>query len=202
MNLVKVDSFLSPAEVAFSVSAINDVLLQPESDEQYDAALDGLVAISKLHPRVIEASTLPILFTALPSEAPAAGTKANDDYRRALESLAALCVHPSLFEILSLRLLARLETISASAPDDEQDRSRAALYAHHMLATLRAVLRAKAAAGHDDIAKYLDKFVPRLYGLFILPTLSPMDQDVVAKDSRLLVDAGQVITLEIGRAHV
>lgn len=195
VNLVKVEAFLSADEVSFCVSSINDVLTQPESEDQYDTALDGLVEISKLHPGVIEASTLPILFTSLPTEASAAGSKANDDYRRALEALAALCVHPSLFEILSLRLLARFESISASAPVEEDDRARASLYAHHLLATLRAVLKAKATAGHEDIAKYLDKFVPRLFGVFILPTLSAVDEPVIAKDSRLLVDAGRVITI-------
>lgn len=202
VNLVKIKGFLSPQEVGYVVSAINDVLTEPEGEEQYDTALEGLVVISKLHPRIIEESTLPILFSALPSEAPAPDSPENAAYRRALSALAALCVHPDLFEILTLRLLARLEGICGMyfAEKDVQDRN--ALYAHHLLSTMRAVLKAKGDAGHTDLPKYIEKLVPRIFAIFILPTLQAMDEGEVAKDRRLLVGAGKVITLVVQKLDV
>lgn len=202
VNLIQIPDFLSSQEVAYCVSAINDVLLSPEGEAQYEAALDALVVISKLHPKIIEEGTLPILFTALPSEAPSANAPENSTYRKALSSLAALCVHPDLFEILTLRLLARLEGVCSTAFPDAGVHSRNGLYAHHLLVTLQAVLKAKVTAGHTDIPKYIEKFVPRLCGLFILPTLEAMDQGEVAKDPRLLIDAGKVITLVVQKVDV
>ena len=126
----------------------------------------------------------------------------NAAYRRALSALAALCVHPDLFEILTLRLLARLEGICGMyfAEKDVQDRN--ALYAHHLLSTMRAVLKAKGDAGHTDLPKYIEKLVPRIFAIFILPTLQAMDEGEVAKDRRLLVGAGKVITLVVQKLDV
>lgn len=198
IHLIQIPSFLSSQEISFCVSALNDVLISPDSDDTYDTTLDGLVLISTLHSRTLEAETLPLLFASLPTEAPTLGTKENEAYRRALSSLAALCVHPDLFEVLSLRLLSRLEGI-LSTPTSTTTPS-ASLYAHHLLATLRAVLGVKVTAGHQDVGRYVEKFVPRLLGMFILPTLG--EEEVVAKDSRLLSDAGKVVNAVVQRVDV
>lgn len=185
--------------MSYCVSAINDVLGAPDSEEQYDEALDGLVTISELHPRIIEAETLPILFKALPDEAPLPGSLRSESYRRALGALAALCVHPDLFEILSLRLVARLDGVVSAPTQDKEKKEHASLYAHHLLATLRAVLKFKVGKGHSDVAKYVEKMVPKLLGMFIIPTLKTMDEGEVARDPRLLVDAGRVVSVVLQR---
>lgn len=208
MNLVKITGFLSVAEVGYCVAAINDVLISPEGEDQYDTALEGLVTISILHPRIIEESTLPLLFTALPSEAPAPNSPESDDYRRSLSSLSALCLHPSLFEILSLRLLARLEGLCSSTFTDSLTSSNNALYAHHLLMTLKVVLKKKVSRGDEDVAKYIEKFVPRLMAVFILPTTQDsIEQTVVeavsvALDVRLIEDAGKVVTIILQKVEV
>ncbi|ORY74067.1 ARM repeat-containing protein [Leucosporidium creatinivorum] len=202
VNLVRVTGFLSPPEVSYCVSAINDVLGAPDSEDQYDEALDGLVTISELHPRIIEAETLPILFKALPDEAPLPGSLRSESYRRALGALAALCVHPDLFEILSLRLVARLDGVVSAPTQDKEKKEHASLYAHHLLATLRAVLKFKVGKGHGDVGKYIEKMVPKLLGMFVLPTLKSMDEGEVARDPRLLVDAGRVVTVVVQRCDV
>ncbi|KAK4702028.1 DNA repair/transcription protein MET18/MMS19, partial [Phenoliferia sp. Uapishka_3] len=202
VNLIKIPGFLTSQEIAFGVSSINDVLTNPDNEEQYEAALDGLVEISKIHPGVIEGSTLPILFGKLPEEAPGSGTKENGEYRKALEGLAALCVHPELFEGLAGRVLERVEKLVGSSPGGEGERSTAALYAHHLLSTLRAVLKAKAGKGDMDVGECLETVVPRLFGMFVRPTLEEMEVEVVAKDERLLVDAGMVITVIAQRVDV
>ena len=201
MHLVRIPGFLAPAEVSYCVSAINDVLGAPDSEEQYDEALDGLVSIAELHPRTIEAETLPTLFKALPDQPPAPGTPRSDSYRRALGALAALCEHPDLFEILSLRLVARLEAIVSAPAQEKEKREHASLYAHHLLATLKAVLKVKVRKGHGDVGKYVEKLVPKLLGMFILPTLKSMDEGEVARDPRLLIDAGRIVTVVVQRCE-
>jgi hypothetical protein len=123
-----------------------------------------------------------------------------------LEALAELCLHPDLFEILVLRLLARLdetlaisvpartgshatdldespssaagkvvgkmtialsrrllarldETLAISVPARTSEYTAATLYAHHVLATLRAVIQQKIKQGHVDVAKYVETLV-------------------------------------------
>lgn len=192
VNLIKVPGFLLDTELSYCVSAVNDILKEPSSDDEYDAALDGLIVIADLHPRIIELSTLPLLFALLPADAPRPGTPESEAYRKALSSLALLCTHPSLFELLALRLLARLEPVLSSPAANNEHNS---LYAHHLLATLRSVMRAKIARGHEDLGRYSDKFLPRLLGMFLLPTVKRMDEGEVAKDPRLLLDAGKIVTI-------
>lgn len=202
VHLAAIPGFLSPNEVTFGVSALNDVLSGSESEAEYSASLEGLITIAKLYPRIIEATTLPLLFALLPSTAPPSSSPASDAYRRALTSLASLSLHPDLFEILSLRLLARVETVAASSFPDPEQHSGNALYVHHLLSTLRAVLLQKAEKGHGDIQKYVEKLVPRLFALFILPTVTSMDQGQVAMDTRLLADVGEVVASIIQKVDV
>lgn len=206
--LLKIPSFLSPAEVDFCVSAINEVLVQPDGDEYYDAALDALVVVARLFPRTVESSTLPILFRVFPAtSAPDPNSQESEAYRRALEALAALCLHPDLFEILTLRLTSRLEEILAFAPTTISEFSAATLYAHHILETLRAVLQEKIRRNHLDVGKYIERFVPGLCALFITPALRPSADEAeerreVAKDPRLLVDVGKVVNLVVQRVDL
>lgn len=202
VDLIKIPGFLLASEVAFCVGAINDVLSKPESEEEYTTALDGLVVVAKLYPGIIEISTLPLLFAQLPNTAPASGSNESTSYRRALESLASLCLHPHLFEILANRLLAKLEFVCGANFDEVKEHSRNGLYAHHLLATLRAVLKVKVGNGDVDVGKYVDHFLPKLFGIFVLPTLDVMDKGEVAKDKRLLVDASKVVTSILQRVEV
>lgn len=213
LALVRIPQFLAPSEVDFSVSAIDEVLMHPDGgDEYYDAALDALVVISRVYPRVIERLTLPLLLATLPTATasvslPLPGSAESDDYRRALEALAALCLHPDLFEILVLRLLARLdETLAISVPARTSEYTAATLYAHHVLATLRAVIQQKIKQGHVDVAKYVETLVPRLSAMVILPTTFPAAEDgdssrSVACDPRLVLDVGRVVNLIVQRVE-
>ncbi|GAA5883105.1 hypothetical protein JCM3774_002857 [Rhodotorula dairenensis] len=228
LALVRIREFLTPGEVDFAVSAIDEVLMRPDGDEYYDAALDALVVLARLYPRVIERLTLPLLLATLPTTLPLPlpGSAESDDYRRALEALAALCIHPDLFEILVLRLLARLdETLAVSATpatpgggassslsSSSDDYTAASLYAHHLLATLRAVVQEKVRRGHVDVAKYVETLVPRLCAMMILPTTFPAPGSdtpaaaavarPVACDPRLVLDAGRVVNLVVQRVEV
>lgn len=203
--LLRVPSFLSAQETEYCVSAINDVLVRPDGDEYYDAALDALVLVARAHPALLERLTFPTLFAALPVGAPQSDAEL-EAYRRALEALAALGVcHPALFELLAVRLEARLEALLAlPAGAGGREGNGAALYAHHVLATLRAVLGEKVRRADADVPKYVERFVPGLLAMFMLPTTREEagEEKTVAEDVRLLVDAGRVINLVLQRVDV
>lgn len=214
--------FLDPLEeVPFVVAALKDALdaVAPTvangggDAAVYDATLDALVEASKLYPHAIEKAVLPAKFALLPdADDPLASLNAPNElasapgmppaHIRALASLAALCVPPDLFEILALRVLARLERVGALAPADPRDAALGAKYAHELLATLRAALVQKARAGHDDVARYVDRFLPNFVAIFIAPTVRPPLPGAppsIASDSRLLQDAGNVLQLIVQR---
>lgn len=78
------------------------------------------------------------------------------------------------------------------------------MYAHHLLLILISTIKSKVKAGkgfQEDLEKYLDNgFVARLLGMFVLPTLKEeAGEEEVAKDPRLLLDAGKVLGLILQR---
>jgi len=197
--LIKLPGFLSESqELGFCVNSFNEILSDSheEDDEVYDLALENLIIVSRIYPSIIEETTFPLLFSSLPTP-----TEPNEPlgelYKRSLPALAALSIPPNLFEILSLRLLSLLDTTLSISSTPQ-----ATLYAHHLLLILISTIKSKVKAGKgfkEDLEKYLDNgFVGRLLGMFILPTLKE-GGDEVARDPRLLLDAGRVLGLILQR---
>jgi len=111
-----------------------------------------------------------------------------------LQLLARLCIQPTLFETLVIRLSAKLD-ILFSRGDDAEDTEPVAAYAHSLLQTLSRVLAVKVKANHVDIPKYLDLLIVPLYNLFVSSALKRPDG--IATNERLLVAAGKVISLVV-----
>lgn len=199
--LIKLSGFLSESqEIGFCVNSFNEILQDPleEEDEVYDLALENLIVVSRIYPSIIEETTFPLLFSSLPTPT-TEDDSLGETYKRSLAALAALSIPPNLFEILSLRLLSLLDT-TLSLPTTP----RATVYAHHLLLILISTIKSKVKAGkgfQEDLEKYLDNgFVARLLGMFVLPTLKEeAGEEEVAKDPRLLLDAGKVLGLILQR---
>lgn len=161
--------------------------------------MEVLSIISASAPRHIQEQTLPLLFESLPDHAPsreAASDRAKS--WRVLSALSALCVHPELFEILVIRLTTKVDLICIpitmhSARDEEPN----AAYAHSLLKIIANTLSAKVDKGHLDVAKYIDRLVPRLYNLFLYSALLGEGQGLAATDHRLVSVAGKIITLVV-----
>ncbi|KZV93127.1 hypothetical protein EXIGLDRAFT_768350 [Exidia glandulosa HHB12029] len=175
-QLVTIDGLFSDEEVGFVVHNLNDLLQFEEMDsETRTAMLNLFLATTKISPKHVEETTLPLLFALLPDRAPQ-DQGAQIKAARALSTLRTLCVAPVLFETLVIRLLTRL--------DLSEDR----LYSLAILTTLESVLEAKIDAGHVDVPKYAESLVPKLYSLACPPRQ-------VAADVQLLESAAAIITL-------
>jgi len=145
--------------------------------------------------RHITDGTLPLLFIALPDEAPSRDSPTEiSKYRRVLQLLTRLCVQPPLFETLVIRLSAKLDILFSRAGNTE-DTEPIAAYAHSLLQTLSRVLAVKIGENHADIPKYLDLLVIPLYNLFVSSALKKPDG--VATNERLLVVARKVISFVV-----
>lgn len=135
------------------------------------------------------------MFIALPDEAPARDSPIEiSKYRRVLRLLTRLCIQPTLFETLVIRLSAKLDILFSRARNTG-DTEPIAAYAHSLLQTLSHVLTTKVEENHVDIPKYLDLLIIPLYNLFVSSALK--NPNGIAIDERLLVVAGKVISLVV-----
>jgi DNA repair/transcription protein MET18/MMS19 len=138
--------------------------------------------------------TFPLLFSALPDQAPAREDfEGREKYRTVLSALSRLCAHPDLFETLVVRLSVRLSLLyaPAAAPEDPEP---SAAYVHALLSTLADVLSRKVENGDVDVSKYLDRLVPRLFNLAVYGTLATTGSTGVS-DPRVTSVIAQLVSL-------
>lgn len=133
-----------------------------------------------------------MLFIALPDEAPTRDAPTEiSKYRRVLRLLERLCVQPTLFETLVIRLSTKLDILFSRA-ESAEDVDPIAAYAHSLLQTLSRVLAVKVKENHVDIPKYLELLIIPLYNLFISSVLKRPGG--IATNERLLVVAAKVVS--------
>lgn len=162
--------------------------------------LDVLITIADHNSKIVEESTLPLLFNSLPDIAPSRSAHVERaKCWSTLRMLARLCISNTLFETLVVRLSTKLDIIYTPTRDHsiEDDSEACSAYAHSILKTLASVLELKINAKHTDITKYADRLVPRLYSLFIYLSLDSEKRGVPKTDVRPLLVAGHIITLVV-----
>lgn len=171
--------------------------------------IKGLTTISSSHSALIESVTLPLLFHYLPDAAPPlAETTSRDKYRSILKSLSELCVLPSLFETLVIRINSKLDLLASSplprSQEGNLDESRecAIAYIYDLINTLSIVIDRKLAEKHQDVIKYFDQIIPRLYTLVVSAAVPRVgDIEPVFRDRRVLgvvARLSETMTWELG----
>lgn len=201
LQLIQLPRCLSADEMVYALRSITDLLIQPELEDSNaigSIALDGLVEISPTLPLQIDEVVLPPLYHLLPNQAPSRQDHTGiDRYRMALAALAALCILPQLFQSLLIRLLSRLESIcfASIAESDRIQYGQQVKYAHHILTTFRIVIEKKAKAKHMDLMANVNDILPRIYRLFILPSVKPVETRSITAETQLIEDAGRIITI-------
>lgn len=175
-----------------------------------DEALKSLVRLSRIneYQKILEETTLPRLFALIPIQPPSPREGGEEDkYKISLKCLKEICVTRTLFSLLVIRLLARLDGI-CSLPSS----SSGAKMAHHLLLTLGSVLRVKRGLGGEeieDVKNWSEKIMEKIFGIFLratIPSKGRKNEDemvgveegeTVAIDQRLLVDAGKVVEVVV-----
>lgn len=97
-----------------------------------------------------------------------------------------------------MRLSTKLDLVCEA---DTEDAEPFAAYAHSLLRTLADALAKKAALGHVDIVKYLDRLVPRLFNLHIHAALASTEKTTIASHPRLILVTAEIITLAVQAAN-
>ncbi|CAO1622601.1 unnamed protein product [Parajaminaea phylloscopi] len=202
VHLTHVPTFLSSEETNYIAESVNELILSPGAEDVRGAALDGLRDIARVNPRVLEETTLPLLFARLPDRMPSHASASSDAelkgvVRRVLGSLARLCVQPDLFDLLSVRLSTKLDLVCASEFSTAAEREANVGYARGLLVTLLTILQEKTARAHADVSRYGIILPPRLFALILAAALrsghnGPLP---VAVDPRVVNDIGRLLSL-------
>ncbi|CAO1627900.1 unnamed protein product [Jaminaea pallidilutea] len=205
VHLTHIPTFLSAAETNYIAESVNDLILSPGAEDVRSAALDGLRDIARVNPRVLEETTLPLLFSRLPDRmsAPSVPPSERDIeqrgvVRRVLGALARLCAQPDLFDMLVVRLFTKLDLTCAGQCASKEESEANIGYARGLMVTILTVLEEKARKKHTDIPKYGVTLCPRIFALVLSAALHaplPATQPPIATDVQLLRDAGRLVTL-------
>lgn len=143
----------------------------------------------------------------LPDQAPSRDAQSKRmEYWRALCALSKLCVQPTLFETLVIRLIAKLELlcslpmspgISTGGRARNEEAESSAAYAHALLLTLANTLSAKVtkARPDPDLPKYVDQLLPHLFRLFLQAAVASEPQ--IMEDQRLLRVGARIVKLMV-----
>ncbi|KAG9312861.1 ARM repeat-containing protein [Chiua virens] len=207
-SLVHLPTLLTDAELGYIVHEAGQ-FVGKEPDEIEDVTTDVLSLLSStalVAPHHLANQTLPSLFAMLPDQAPSRDAQSGRlEYRRALLALSRLCVQQSLFEILVIRLTAKLALLCSLFKSTEispggtwaEEVEPTAAYAHALLFTLEKTLSAKVIKERPDpdVPKYVDQLLSHLFRLFLEAAITSGRQ--ILEDPRLLRVGAQIVKLVV-----
>ena len=145
-------SYLTGNEIGMVVQYFNEIISERANTRHglKDAAIEGLVDISKFSPRPIVEITFPTFIALLPTSV----TPGRYDYVTTLDSLARVSVEPELASTLVRRLFRRLDDVLQIGGSSD--------YCHTILATLKYVLSRKGSNLEFQIGSHFEKVIELL----------------------------------------
>ncbi|KAF9245349.1 ARM repeat-containing protein [Melanogaster broomeanus] len=211
--LMRIPSLVTDDELGYIVLEAGE-FVGNEPDEIEDVTTDVLALLSSIAtfaPHHLASQILPPLFAALPDCPPPRDSQSERvAYWRALCALSTLCVEPTLFEVLVIRLSAKLDLLCSPSPSMltssgvpstptaamEESESTAA-YVHAILITLANTLSAKVSKPNPDpdVPKYLDALLRRLFQLFLEAAMT--SERCVLSNPRLLQVGARIVKLVV-----
>jgi DNA repair/transcription protein MET18/MMS19 len=202
LALARIPGFLEAREIDYLTEGVNELLLAAHGDEVRGPALDGLRELSLRHSHILEATTLPLLFAALPDRMSSSGDAALQEaersrLRRALSALARLCAQPNLFDTLVVRVVTKLDLACAADYSAPAEREANVGYVRGLLVTLQTLLEDKASERHTDLPRYAVSLPPRLLSLVFAAAVRSSAGAAavpVAADPRVVADVGSAVT--------
>ncbi|KAF9221464.1 ARM repeat-containing protein [Gyrodon lividus] len=211
--LIRIPSVVTEDELGYIVLEAGE-FVGKEPDEVEDVTTDVLSLLSSIAttaPHHLVTQTLPPLFAALPDcPPPRDALSERAAYWRALCALSTLCVQPTLFETLVVRLTAKLDLlclpspsvsaaqgVSSTALAEIEEAESTAAYAHAILAALANTLSTKVFKPEPDpdVPKYVDRLLPHLFRLFLAAAIT--SGQCVLSGARLLHVGARIVTLVV-----
>ncbi|KAF8836738.1 ARM repeat-containing protein [Paxillus ammoniavirescens] len=211
--LIRIPSVVTDEELGYIVLEAGE-FVGKEPDEVEDVTTDVLSLLSSISiiaPHHLATQILPPLFAALPDRAPSRDAQSERAaYWRALCASSTLCVQPTLFETLVIRLTAKLDLLCTPSPSmsasscvpstptaEVEEAEGTAAYAHAILTALADALFTKVSKPElaSDVPKYVDHLLPHLFRLFLEAAIT--SEQCIMTDPRLLHVGARIIKLVV-----
>ncbi|KDN49952.1 hypothetical protein K437DRAFT_267377 [Tilletiaria anomala UBC 951] len=222
VQVCHIDDFLTLQEIGYLSEAINELLVTDAwqegeeggivgagLDEVRRLAMDALMDVAKINAKVLETTTLPLLFGKLPDQLSAFDSDGSGDtqmdhavptlatqprlhalspaeirqrtaIRHSLGALARLGTQSSLFDILIVKLLTKFDLAVMRPCNTEQHRTANVGYARGLLSALYTITREKERRGDRDLGKYAAASIPRLLMPMLSHILEPSANTAIA----------------------
>ncbi|CCA72670.1 related to Transcriptional coactivator MMS19 [Serendipita indica DSM 11827] len=160
------------------------------------SVLQHLAVVSS---EIVEGVTLPALFALLPDDAASLSDEtARGRCIHSLSVLETLCVAPALFSRLSVHLLTKLEMLVNGQEHTGSEAANATIaYGHALLRTIYTALSKKSEAQDPDVPRYIERFVPQLYALFVQPPPRGPEHRINLLETVLIKDASDIISVVV-----
>lgn len=160
------------------------------------SVLQHLAVVSS---EIVEGVTLPALFALLPDDAASLSDEtARGRCIHSLSVLETLCVAPALFSRLSVHLLTKLEMLVNGQEHMGSEAANATIaYGHALLRTIYTALSKKSEAQDPDVPRYIERFVPQLYALFVQPPPRGPEHRINLLETVLIKDASDIISVVV-----
>ncbi|KIK80675.1 hypothetical protein PAXRUDRAFT_833382 [Paxillus rubicundulus Ve08.2h10] len=211
--LLRIPSVVTDEELGYIVLEVGE-FVSKEPYEVEDVTIDVLSLLSSISTTAahhLATQILPPLFAALPDCAPPRDAQSERAaYWRALCALSTLCVQPTLFETLVIRLTAKLDLLCPPSPSmsalshvsytatvEVEEVESTAAYAHAILTALADTLFAKVSKPElaHDVPKYVDRLLPHLFRLFLEAAIT--SEQCILTDPRLLHVGARIVKLVV-----
>jgi DNA repair/transcription protein MET18/MMS19 len=190
VNLSHIE-FLGPQEMRHICDSVNELLVDANGEQVRVQTLEALRDLG--NKRVVEESTLPLLFGLLPDRILASDDQeeVKGNIRRSLGSLARLCDSTDFFDMLIVKLSTKFDLVCVSDVELEANVG----YARGLINTMRVVLEEKMERKDRDTARY-GSLVPRLIGNIVEASVrSSAHNTTVAGNRKVIRDVGTLVTL-------
>ncbi|ANB15396.1 Met18p [Sugiyamaella lignohabitans] len=182
--LAQLPGLLASDEIGLIIQYLNNIVLKEEDDELSERALLSLVKMTNFgkQDQIINI-TFPTFLASLPEDyymSAETSLEVQKSPEYVLSALARLSTSRPIFEVLSVRLLGKLEVI------------RSVKYIHVILLTLLSALRKL--SDQDDLSFYFEKFVPKLISKLVSPTSTLKDDQTVDTVAQIVAYTVQRVT--------
>lgn len=170
LTVLAQSSLLSPDEIGLAVQYLNDIIIRDSDNELCKNALTSLREIFDGRPELLVNITYPALLAELPDNLEIQGLEDKKSMTFILEALAELTSTLQSFEVLSVRLISKLDVIVVQSQDFK--------YPLALVTTLVQV--AEIFDQQQDMSRFLSKLVPGLITRIVLSSQdSPLRNDFV-----------------------
>lgn len=150
---VNITEFLSQTDTELIVRYLDDVIVNDTNTKTLQAAVDALVLIAEKpgNAGIIQNITFPALLSELPASD--SDKEAKTRILFLLSVLAKVSTSKTLIEVLQVRILSHMDTVTGST----------ALYPTLLLQTLLSALKEQESKDYFDTTSYLKSTFPRLF---------------------------------------